>query len=111
MLARLVLQGPAVAHWSPARYFAARTRGGAVLRELCCRRSRRRAREGARGHQGRESLPRARSAVSSVWLQGHDGRRGDQGIAEARRGQRARNRDARTHEDRDVAAEEAEVCE
>ena len=51
---------------------------------------RRRARKRARDHQGRSPLPRARPAVSPLRLQSHDGRRSDQGTAEARPDRRAR---------------------
>ena len=44
----------------------------------------RRAGERARDHQGRDQVPRTGSAVPPLGLQGHDGRGGHQGIAQAR---------------------------
>ena len=64
VLARVVLQGPAFAHRPPARHLAARPREHSLLRVLRRRRSRRRAREGARDHQGRR--PASASSTSSI---------------------------------------------
>ena len=60
-------------------------------------------------HQGRDQVPRAGPAVPPHRLQGHDGRRGDQGTAEARGGGGARHRTAREDEERDLDAEALEV--
>ena len=107
VLARLVLQGPAQPHRPPARHLPARPGVGAVLRGLRGGRSGRRAGERARDHQGRDEVPRTGPAVPSHRLQGHDGRRGDQGTAEARRYRGAVRRAAREDEERDLAAEAA----
>ncbi len=111
LLARVVLQGTAQPHRAPAGHQPARAGGGAVLRVLRCGRSGRRAGQGARGDQGRDPLPRAGRPVSSHRLQGHDGRRGDQGAAEEGGCHRALAGAARAHQDRDIAAEEAEVLQ
>ncbi len=58
-----------------------------------------------------DPLPRARPAVPALGLQGHDGRRSHQGIAQARERGRAGDGAARADEDRDLGAEEAEVCQ
>ncbi len=101
-LARLVLQGPAVADRPPARHLAARPRAHPLLRVL------RRHRSGRDGPQGegaalRGALPRAaRPSYGDVFV----ARMGAEAIKEllaARRRRRAGRRAAHDHEDRDVA--------
>ena len=104
---RVVLQGAAEPHRPPPRHLAARSRARPLLRGLRRRRSRRDRAE-AEPAAERRGLPQgARRAPAP--LQGADGRRGDQGAAEARQRRSARDRAAREDEDGDLGAEEAEV--
>ena len=104
---RVVLQGAAEPHRPPARHLAARSRARPLLRGLRRRRSGRDRAEAEPAAERRAVPQGARRAPAP--LQGADGRRGDQGAAEARQRRAARRRAAREDEDRAVGAEEAEV--
>ena len=96
---RVVLQGAAEPHRPPARHLAARSRARPLLRGLRRRRSGRDRAE-AEPAAERGAVPQgARRAPAP--LQGADGRRSDQGAAEARQRRAARDRAARQDEDRD----------
>ena len=105
---RVVLQGAAEPHRPPARHLAARSRARPLLRGV------RRHRAG--GHRAQAEPAPHRGAVSQGArglrpgeVPGADGRRGDQGAAQARQHRAARRRAARQDARRAVAAEEAEV--
>ena len=84
LLARVVLQGPAVAHRLSARHHAARAGTRAVLRSLRDRRSGRSRRpEEGRSHH-RRAQARARSGTPRQ-VRRHDGRRGHQGTPQENR--------------------------
>ena len=110
LLARLVLQGPAEPHRPPARHHAARTRARALFRSFRHRRSGR----SRRPQQGRSDQRRAQAPARSGiprQVRRHDGRRRHQGTAQEGRRRSAQRRNPREDEDRDFAAEEAEVCQ
>ena len=100
-LARLVLQGPAVADRAPARHLAARPRADPLLRVVRRHRSRRDGAEGE-GAPLRGALPRAARRARRRVRRPH-GRRRDQGAPAARRRRHAVGRAPHDHEDGDVA--------
>ena len=109
LLARLVLQGPAEPHRLPARHHAARTGARALLRSLRDRRSGRSRRTCSKGEVITDERKRAARSGIPRQVRRHDGRRGHQGTAEEGRRRSAQPGNPREDEDRDVAAEEAEV--
>ena len=104
---RVVLQGAAEPHRPPARHLAPRARARALLRGLRRRRSARQRSEPEPAAL-RRAVPQGARRVGTQ-VPRADGRRSDQGAAQARQCRQARRRAA--HEDalRAVGAEEAEV--
>ena len=105
---RVVLQGAAEPHRPPARHLAARPRAHPLLRGLRRRRSGRHRAEAEPAAQ-RRAVPQGARGVRLHEVPRADGRRGDQGAAEARARRAPRRRDAREDAHRDLGAEEAEV--
>ena len=104
---RVVLQGAAEPHRASARHLAARARARPLLRGLRRRRSARQRPEPEPAAL-RRAVPQGARRVGTQ-VPRSDGRRGDQGAAQARQHREARRRAA--HEDAlgSVGAEEAEV--
>ena len=104
----MVLQGPAQPHRPPARHLAARSRARALLRGLRRHRAGRHRPE-AEPAADRRAVPQGARGLRPGEVPRPDGRRGDQGAAQARQRREARRRAARSHARRAVGAEEAEV--
>ena len=86
---RVVLQGAAEPHRPPARHLAARSRARALLRGLRRQRARRHRAQVQAAALGR-AVPQGARGVRLHQVQGADGRRGDQGAAQARERREAR---------------------
>ena len=86
---RVVLQGAAEPHRPPARHLAARSRARALLRGLRRQRTGRHRAQVQAAALGR-AVPQGARGVRLHEVQGADGRRGDQGAAQARERREAR---------------------
>ena len=98
---RVVLQGAAEPHRPPARHLAARPRARPLLRGLRRHRAgRHRAEAEPAAHRG--AVPQGARGARPGQVPRADGRRGDQGAAQARQRREARRRAAREDARRDV---------